>query len=80
MLDTDSGALRHRRLPHRPVVLIGLLVISLLMTASPPPAAAGSAADWNATALNVLFAAGHNPVKERQQIVVFGSITPEPPY
>jgi hypothetical protein len=62
MLDTGSGALRHRRLLRWPVVLIGLLAVSLLITVSPSPAAAGPVADWNATALSVLFAAGHNPV------------------
>jgi hypothetical protein len=60
MLDTNHGALRHRRLTRRPVVLTGLLVMSLLMTASPPPAAADPVADWNATALSALLAAGHN--------------------
>jgi hypothetical protein len=59
MLDTNHGALRHRRLTRRPVVLTGLLVMSLLMTASPPPAAADPVADWNATALSALLAAGH---------------------
>jgi hypothetical protein len=62
MRDTDSGAVRHRRLSCRPVVLTGLLVVSLLLTVSLPPAAADPIADWNATALNILFAAGHNPV------------------
>src|SRR4029450_8729663 len=60
MPDTNHGALRHRRLTRRPVVLTGLLVMSLWMTASPPPAAADPVADWNATALSALLAAGHN--------------------
>jgi hypothetical protein len=62
MPDTDSGVMRYRRFTRRPVVRTGRLVVSLLMTVSLPPAAAGPVADWNATALNVLFAAGHNPV------------------
>jgi hypothetical protein len=62
MPDMDSGTVCPRRLTRRPVVLTGLLVISLFMIVSLPPAAAGPVADWNATALNTLFAAGHNPI------------------
>jgi hypothetical protein len=39
MLNTNNGALRHRRLTRRPVSTTGRLIMSLLLMASPPPAA-----------------------------------------
>jgi hypothetical protein len=61
MPNTDDRTLRYR-LTRRPVVLTGLLVIGLFLPVSPPPAAAGPVADWNATALSAMLAAGHNNV------------------